>query len=85
LGVSIFINFIFLTFDRRWFRSLMQALANVFSFISGYVFWRVFPLDLSANLAHWVNVALIILLVLMLLSILTELLNAIKYYRRESK
>ncbi len=85
LGATIFVNFIFLVFDRRWFRSLMQSFTNVFSFISGYVFWRVFPLQLPENIVRWVNLALIILLVLILLSILTELLNAIKFYRRESK
>lgn len=84
LSVTIFINFIFLMFDRRWFRSLMEALSSVFSFISGYVFYRVFPLNLSAGMERWANLVLVIILVLILLSILVELLNAIKFYRRQA-
>jgi len=84
LGVSMFINFIFMFFDRKWFHNLMQAIGNVFSFISAYVFWRVFPLDLPGNMKEAVNVALIILLVLVLLSILVELVNAIRNYNRET-
>ena len=43
LGVTIFVNFIFMVFDRRWFRSLMEAMNSVFSFISGYVFLESVP------------------------------------------
>jgi hypothetical protein len=82
LGASIFVNFIFLFFDRRWFRNLMQSLASIFSLISIYIFWRVFPLDISASTARLVNFGLIILLVLTLISILSEVLNSIRHYRR---
>ena len=85
LGVTIFVNFIFMVFDRRWFRSLMEAMNSVFSFISGYVFWHVFPLDIPEPAVRWVNLGLLILLVIILLSILVQLLNAIKYYRQDSK
>jgi len=83
-AVTIFINFIFMVFDRKWFHSLMEAFSSVFSFVSGYVFWQVFPLDLTETWAHWVNVGLIILLILILISILSQILNAGKYYRHDS-
>lgn len=83
-GVTIFINFIFVVFDRRWFRSLMESINSVFSFISGFVFYRVFPLDLPEGIARWANTALVILLVVILISILAQLFNAVKYYRRDS-
>ncbi len=83
-AVTIFTNFIFLFFDRRWFRHLMESLCNVFSFISGYVFWRVFPLELNATWTRWVNLGLILILVFTLLSILVEMSKAVKHYRRES-
>ena len=81
LGVSIFIHFIFMVFDRKWFRSFMQALANVFSLVSVYVFREVFPLDLSESMERMVNLGLVILLILILLSILVELFNSFKFYR----
>ena len=80
LSVSIFIHFIFMVFDRKWFRSLMQAIANVFSLISVYVFREVFPLDLSESMERMVNMGLVILLILILLSIVVELFNSIKFY-----
>lgn len=81
LGVSIFIHFIFMVFDRKWFRSFMQAIANVFSLISVYVFREVFPLDLADSMERMVNLGLVIILLLILLSIFIELFNSIKFYR----
>ena len=81
LGVSIFIHFIFMVFDRKWFRSFMQAIANVFSLISVYVFREVFPLELSESMERMVNLGLVIILLLILLSIFVELFNSIKFYR----
>lgn len=84
LGVWIFISFVFMVFDRKWFRSFMKSLGNVFSFISVYVFRRVFPLDLSDSMARTVNLGLVILLILILLSIFIELINSIKFYTSKS-
>ena len=81
LGVSIFIHFVFMVFNRKWFRSFMQALENVFSLISVYVFREVFPLDLSDSMERMVNLGLVIILILILLSIFVELFNSIKIYR----
>lgn len=82
-GATIFINCIFMVFDRRWFRSLMESINSVFSLISGYIFYRIFPLDLPAGMERWANMGLVILLVIILISILAQLLNAVKYYRHD--
>lgn len=82
ISASIFIYCIFLFYDPRWFKSLMQALANAFSFISTYVFWRVFPLDLSENMARIVNIVIMIILGLIFLSIIIEIGGAIRKYRK---
>jgi hypothetical protein len=84
-GANIFINFVFMFFDRRWFRSLMQAFGNVFGYLSVYVFWRVFPLDLSSGLASTINLGLIIILGLIALGTLVELVSAINIYTRDNK
>lgn len=83
LGASIFINFMFMFFDRKWFRGLMQSLSNVFAFISGYIFWRVFPLSLSESMAKAVKLGLVIILGLIALGTLIELTNAVRHYNRE--
>ena len=82
-GVTIFINVIFMLFDQRWFRSLMESVNSVFSFVSGYTFYRVFPLDLPVGVNRWAEMAMVILLVIIMLSVLVQLLNAIRYYRQD--
>jgi len=81
LGVSMFMNFTFLFFDPTWYRNIMQAIANIFSAVSVFVFRSVFPLDLPENLAGVVNIALIALFGLLLLTVVIELVNAIRNYR----
>jgi hypothetical protein len=83
LGVSIFINFIFLFFDRRWFKNFMQAFGNIFSFLSGFIFLRVFPLKLSAGLANIVHFAIIVFLGLLAISTMIELLGAVRNYNKQ--
>jgi hypothetical protein len=83
ISASIFIQFIHLFYDPKWFRSLMQALASVFSLVSTYIFWRIFPLDLSENMAQMVNLVIIIIIVLIGLSILFELGNAVRLYQKK--
>jgi len=83
LSAAIFVHFIFILFDRKWFRSLMKSLTNIFSFISVYVFRQVFPLDLSESMAKTANLGLMILILLIPLSTLIELINSIKFYRNK--
>lgn len=82
IGVTIFMYCTFIAFDRRWFRSLMQAMTNVFAFVSLRVFRQVFPLDLAESAAHWANIGLLIMMGAMILSTISELIAAIKHYRK---
>ena len=72
----------YMVFNPRWYRSLMQAVSNVFAFISLRVFRLVFPLDLSDSAAHWANIGLLILMGIMVLSTIAELVAAINQYRK---
>lgn len=82
LGVSIFMYCTFLAFDPRWFRSLMQSIANVFAIYSLWIFRQVFPLDVSESMAGWINIGLLVLMGIMVLSTLIELASSIRHYRR---
>jgi hypothetical protein len=84
LAVSIFINFIFIFLDRKWLTNLLQAFGNVFSFISGYIFWRVFPLNLAGNTERIVGLILIIALGGIVLSTVIELTSAVRNYNRKA-
>jgi len=85
LASSIFINFIFLFFNAKWFRHFMQSISNIFKLISIYVFYRIFPLALSETTSRSINLALIILIVILALSILVELVNSINSYSRSTR
>jgi len=82
IGVTVFMYATFMVFDPRWYRSLMQAVANIFSFYSIEIFRREFPLDLSGSAAHWVNIGLLVLMGIMILSTISEISSAVRYYRR---
>ena len=82
LCVTIFMYCTFMAFDRRWFRSLMQAIANVFAAYSIWIFRQVFPLDLTEYFTYWVNIGLLILIGIMMLSTLIELGASVRHYRR---
>jgi len=81
IGVTVFMYATFLVFNPRWYRSLMQAMTNLFSIYSIEIFRRVFPLDLSDSAAHWVNIGLLILMAIMVLSSVSEIAAAVKQYR----
>jgi len=50
LAVSIFVHFIFMFYYPAWFRHLMQVVMNIFSLVSTFVFYRIFPLALPSSL-----------------------------------
>lgn len=82
LGVTVFMFATFIVFDPRWYRSLMQAITNIFSFYSIEIFRQVFPLDLTDSAAHWVNIGMLILMAIMILSTISELATAVRLYRK---
>lgn len=84
IGVTVFMYATFMVFDPRWYRSLMQAIANVFTLYSIQIFRTVFPLDLVGSTAHWVNIGLLVLMGIMLLSAIMEISAAVNHYRRSN-
>ena len=83
LGVTIFMYATFMLFDRRWFKHFMQAITNVFSLASAFVFRRVFPLDVPPSSIYWINIGLLVVMGILILSTVIELGSAVKHYRRE--
>ena len=76
LAAAAFINFVFLFFDPKWFRSLMHAIQSCFGLLSVYTFYRIFPLDLPNNMiAQWGRIGLLVVMGLTCLGILIELIQ----------
>lgn len=85
LAVAIFCNVLFLAYDPRWFRHLMQVIQNGFSLLSTYMFFSIFPLKLPSpmieQIVHW---GLLIAMVLTVIGILVEAIQAVTTYYRDN-
>jgi hypothetical protein len=78
LSVAIFCNVLFLAYDPRWFRRLMEVIQNGFSLFSTFMFYNIFPLSLpSVVIEQYVRWGLIIAMALTGLAILVNAVQAI--------
>jgi hypothetical protein len=78
LSVAIFCNILFLAYDPRWFRRLMEAIQGAFSLFSTVVFFNIFPLRLSSPMIEqYVRWGLIIAMALTALVILINIIQAV--------
>jgi hypothetical protein len=78
LSVAIFCQVLFLAYDPRWFRHLMEVIQNGFSLLSTFMFFTIFPLSLpSAAIEQAVRWGLIIVMALTGLAILVNAVQAI--------
>lgn len=84
LSVSIFINFVYIFFDTVWFHHLMQVVENVFSWISIYFIYSIFPFEFPAEIWNQgVKIVLIIVLVAIPIGTLVELIQFFRKLNRE--
>ncbi|HAF62377.1 MAG TPA: hypothetical protein DCK95_08625 [Anaerolineaceae bacterium] len=84
LSVTIFVNFIYIFYDVDWFHHLMQVIENVFSWISVYFIYSIFPFEFPAEMWNQgVKIALIIILVLIPIGTLVELIQFFRKLNRQ--
>ena len=83
LSVVIFCNFLFLVYDPRWFRHLMQVIQNAFSLYSTWMFYTIFPLNLPSPIfetgLRW---GLLIAMLLTGIAIIVETVQSISAYSK---
>jgi hypothetical protein len=63
LGAAIIANALFIAYDPAWFRYLSQACLNLFSLVSTYTLYRVFPFDFEP--VGWNDIVGVLLVVVM--------------------
>lgn len=77
---SITSQVLFLLYDNRWFRHLVQGIANIFAALSLIMLYVVFPFDFGdAAWVKWIKIGLLILFVLTIIGILVEIVKGIRY------
>jgi len=76
LSVTIFINFIYIFYDASWFKHLMKVIENVFSWVSTYFIYTIFPFELPAEIWMQITrVAFFVALVIIPVGTLVELIQ----------
>ena len=83
LSVTIFVNFIYIFYDAPWFRHLMQAIENVFSWISTYFIYTIFPFEFPAEI--WMQIARVALIVALVLIPVGTLVEIIQFFTKVSR
>jgi hypothetical protein len=82
--VNIAANVLFILYDHRWFKLLIQALADIAGALSLIMFYVIFPIVLdSEKWIKWIKIGVIVLFILTLISILVNLIKGIRYLVRE--
>ena len=85
LSVAIFCNVLFMAYDPRWFRHLMQIIQNCFATFSTFLFYSIFPLKLpSPMIEQYVRLGLVIVLGFSLLGILVEIIKTFTTFYRDN-
>ena len=78
IGSTIIVNFVFLFYEKEWFRHLMHLFLDIFAIITVYTIYSVFPFSFTANV--WQNTANIVLIVIIVItgfSIIYEIIKTI--------
>jgi len=76
LGTVIIVNFVFIFFDRDWFKHLLQVFTNAASFLALYVINMIFPFIFTEP--AWYIVIKVILIVSMVVTGVSVVYNIIR-------
>jgi hypothetical protein len=77
--VSIFINALFIFYDNRWFKHLLQGASNIFGALAIIMVYVIFPFIIeSETWVKTIKIALIVLFVLSIIGVLAEIIKGIR-------
>lgn len=84
--VTIGANVLFIFYDPRWFRHLLQVLVNAANALSTIMIYVVFPFALdNANWTRWFKIGILIIFIITVISIVVELVKGIRYLVADSQ
>jgi hypothetical protein len=81
LLATIMVNFIYLAYDRSWFRSLGQIGLNLISLVVAVRMYQVFPFDFSGSTFDWTQIARVVIIFTILGTTIGALVEAVKLAR----
>ena len=78
--VSIAAQVLFIIYDNRWFKHLIQGITNVFGALSIIMIYVIFPFNIGdVQWVKWVKIGLLIVFVITVISIIVEIVKGIRY------
>jgi hypothetical protein len=82
--MTIAANVLLIFYDNRWFKHLVQAVANVAGALSLIMFYVIFPLNLEDEAwIKWIRISLLVLFGLSAISIIVDLVKGLSYLVKE--
>jgi len=82
--VNIGANVLFIFYDNRWFKHLVQTITDVAGALVMIMFYVIYPLNLAdATWNKWIRIGLLVLFGLTILSAMINLVKGIRYLVRE--
>jgi hypothetical protein len=81
---SIGANFLWIFYDNKWFRHIIQAMVSVVNALSTIMLYVIFPFAIKDQTwVTWLKVGLLVIFCLTLISVLVELIKGIRYLVRD--
>ena len=88
IAISIAINFLYLFYDKKWFKSLGDIVTGAFSLVVLWAFYHFFPFDFSSfrelNVELIVRILIVLVMVGVGISIIVNLVKLVTYRSKEN-
>jgi hypothetical protein len=82
--VTIAANVLFIFYDNRWFKHLVQAVTSVAGALSLIMIYVIFPFSLEDETwLKWIRIGLLVLFGLSAISIIVDLVKGLRYLVKE--
>jgi len=77
-------NVLFVLYDNRWFKHLIQAITDVAGALSIIMFYVIYPLNIEhGSWDKWIKIGLLVIFGFTIISIIVNLVKGIRYLVRE--
>lgn len=81
---TIFANILFVLYDNRWFKHLVQAVTDVAGALSLIMFYVIYPLNIGhGSWDKWIKIGLLVIFGFTIISIIVNLVKGIRFLVRE--
>ena len=80
IWANIVANALFILYDNKWFKHLVQVITSIFGAVSLIMIYVVFPFDIAdATWIKWIKIGLLIVFGLTVIGTIVELVKGIRY------